>query len=144
MSEKRINRIEDLFTRKNYHHHLGYNATYNLSSTVLFSDYVILMQEAGKHGTSLSNEVGNILRKYVEENNLKLDDENMELINKINNDPEYRSSVINRSYRTEEYSDEEIAYVEAMTFGNGSLCPYMCGSIAAQIQKDEGKSDGYR
>lgn len=58
-----------------YHRHKGYNDTYEAATTLLFDDYLVMVEEAEKQGITVSNQLSNVIHKYIEDHRLVIEKE---------------------------------------------------------------------
>ena len=66
---------KQLMDNTKYHRFKGYNDTYEASTTMLFDDYLIMMEQAEKAGVSISNQIANVVHSYIEDHKLTIEKE---------------------------------------------------------------------
>lgn len=64
---------KSLMETTKYHRRKGYGDTYEAASTMLLDDYLVISELAEKNSLSISNQIANIVHKYVEDNGLKIE-----------------------------------------------------------------------
>lgn len=77
----------DLMKTTKYHRHKGYNATYEASTTLLFDDYLVMVEEAEKQGITVSNQLSNVIHKYIEDHKLAIEKESNKRLIAVSNKP---------------------------------------------------------
>ena len=62
-----------LMNTSKYHKRKGYNDTYEAYSTLLFEDYLIMIEQAELNGITVSNQIANVIHDYVKNNRLAIE-----------------------------------------------------------------------
>lgn len=82
---------KQLMDNTKFHKAKGYNDTYEASTTMLFDDYLIMMEQAEKAGVSVSNQIANVVHSYIEDHKLTIEKEcNKRII--LGNDRQLRNT----------------------------------------------------